>query len=218
MATRLSLRTDVRNEILEPTAGFWADSEINEWLQEANDDLTFVARIESSNSPYTFETVAGTDTYAMPSDFSRARLVSRETRAGSGQYVPLRAGRIDERVPDQSTPQSFYLWNATNLVLVPKPNIAMSMQVWYYKTSTQWADDTGVPDVPLIYHRLLKLYAIGIAKRKADDPAFQQYLADYEAGKNDMVQKLQDRGEAQQFQVVRDDWYMPQVPDPRTTP
>lgn len=209
------IRTNVRTEILEPTAGFWSDSEINRFINEAADDLTEAARVEAG--PQSIPLVAGTDNYALATDFGRTRYVERETNVGSGLYVPLRAGELADRRSEKAIPTSYFIYNG-RIYIAPTPDAAYNVRVWYYAAATTLVLDTDTPVIPTRFHRLLELFAVAQCKRKQNDPAYSTYIADYASGRADMIQKLTNRSQAQSFPVTRDDWYIPYMPDPRTLP
>ncbi|HEX7022642.1 MAG TPA: hypothetical protein VF171_07280 [Trueperaceae bacterium] len=196
----------MRSELIEPQPGFWTDDELNRWLDEADQDLTEAAQVEAG--PFGFSVEAGVEDYALPADF----LYARRVEVGG---VRLRPGRIDDRrlpsiedllsFPATGSPDTYFIY-AGRLHLSPVPAAGAQGSLWYYRGSLGLADDMAEPAIPARYHRLHILYAVAQAKRKADDPAYATYTADYTAGRLAMMQELRDRGEAERFAVVRDDW------------
>lgn len=209
------IRANVRTEILEPTAGFWTDSEINRFINEACDDLTEAARVEAG--PQSITLVAGTDNYALAADFGRTRYVERETNVGSGLYTPLRPAELADRRSEKAIPTAYFIY-AGRIYIVPTPDAAYGLRVWYYAAATTLALDTDTPTFPARFHRLAELFAVAQCKRKQNDPAYTTYIADYASGRADMVAKLAMRSQANGFMVVRDDWALPFTPDVRTLP
>ena len=215
MSTLVTIRTNVRTEIQEPTAAFWTDSEINRFINEACDDLVEAARVEVG--PSTITAVAGTESYALPVDFGRTRFVERETNVGSGLYTPLRAAELADRRSEKSIPSGYFIFNG-NIYLTPTPDNAYKIRVWYYAAHVTLVNDSDTPTFPARFHRLAELFTVGQCKRKASDPAYSTYISDYSVGRSDMLLKLAMRSQAQGFEVVRDDWASPFMPDPRSTP
>lgn len=201
MATLDELVARVRAEIIEPQPGLYTDPEIKSWLNEANDDLTEIYGVEAMT---TIVTASGTEFYAVPADFSRVLRVEREITPAGLDFRPLRALTESDRVEDKGTPVGYYVF-AGQIGLVPVPNVVANLNLYYFKKSTTLFSGTDVPVIPSQYHRLLYLYAVGMAKRKADDTAFQTYVSDYIAGRGDMLQKkFQSKFGAQSFPIVRD--------------
>lgn len=66
MATLASLRTDVRSRIVEPSADFFADSELNTWLNQGYKN--FAAETLWFEKIFGFSPTAGTEEYTLPSD------------------------------------------------------------------------------------------------------------------------------------------------------
>lgn len=218
MTTVATLITNVRNEIIEPTPGFWTDAEITKWLNEAYRELVTVAEMESVTTT-NFDTVADTELYNLASDFDRLVRVERETFAGSNVYKPMRQLTINERSDNSPfiypryypySPDAFYLWPRTgsdlfSVGLIPVPNESgIGIRVYYYqKAATLVSGDT--PILAEKYLRLMEQYAIAMAKTKADDPAFSVYLTHYSAGVTGLkIDILNRKRGATRFSQVRD--------------
>ncbi len=205
MPDRGTLRSQVRAEIVEPTAGFWSDAEINTWLGEADEELVRLADIEVEGAEIT--TSAGTASYTLATDFRRMRQV-RYSEDGGVTYSYLYPDTVECWTNTSGTPTHYFIL-AGKLYLSPVPNVAGKLQYIYLKKATAMTADTGVgstPTIPSEYHSLLVRYAVGQCKRKADDPAYVTYMRDYEAGKWAMVAELSAKGVSERRPVIRDDW------------
>jgi len=192
----LELRTAVRDELVEATPGFWTDDELDRWINDANRDLTEVAQIPGG--PYTFNTAAGTASYDPPSDFLKVRRLEVD----DAMLIPL---SLDRRMSGSGTPAFYYVYDG-KIYLVPTPDAVLGATLWYYKAASTLFADSDTPIIPEQFHRLIVVYAVGQAKRKADDPGYATYVQDYIAGRLDMQQKRSDEGQAERFSVVLDDW------------
>jgi hypothetical protein len=192
----LQLRTAVRAEIFEPTAGFWTDAELNTWIGDANDIATAAARVELE-PPYAFNTVAATASYALPADFSLVR------RLKVGDYDPY-PGTVEDILGTSGAPVR-YVVLGSKLYLDPIPDAVYASTLWYHRLAPALTETTS-PIIPARFHRLLVTYATGQAKRKADDPAYVTYMRDWDNGLRDMAAELSAKGQAERPWQVRDDW------------
>lgn len=187
------IRTAVRDEISEPTAGFWSNAEIDRWINRANYDLVDAAGIESA-SAQTITTIDGTESYSLASDAGLVEQVELVDKTDSTEFTILRPLSLEQRDTDgKSEPVGYYV-NGTKLFVVPVPDGVYTLRVWYTRAGVTLSADSDTPIIPARFHDLLTLFAVSQAKRKGDDPAYQTYLQDYVAGKEGMVAYLRSRG------------------------
>ena len=216
--TLSTLITEVRKEIQEPiqvtppsatNTGQWDDTEISGWLNDANQDLTEAAEIESPATVIT--TVAGTESYALPSDFLRIRRVEVQDQAASTLWAPLYQGSIDIRLPNtisgaitgRGRPASYFLY-AGLLYLVPIPDAVYSVNVFYYRRAPDLVVGSDTPIIDQRFHQVLREYAVARALQKIGEPGYITYDALYLAHKNAMVDNLDEERHTEGPQVVRD--------------
>lgn len=81
--TRLQLRTLVRKRLMETTAAFWTDSQINQWINDACRDLSYRTKCLRSNSYISTtdctQVVAGDGTFTGSSNTNEIQLTSINT-------------------------------------------------------------------------------------------------------------------------------------------
>ena len=80
MATLLELRTRVRDYLDEPVAAFWTDAQLNNWINQAYffAYMEFVQAFENYFATVVYQNItAGVDTYALPVNFDKFRLLER---------------------------------------------------------------------------------------------------------------------------------------------
>lgn len=212
MTTLANLVTQARDEVNEPTEGFWKDAEIKRWLNRANRELTRAYRLEAT-TPQTIDTVDGTESYALASDFGMP--IKVEIVDDTDDWRPLRRAQPWERIDGKDEPGAYYITEG-RLYLIPKPDAAYEIRVWYFRSAPQLSLDADKPVIPEDYHDLLVDYAVARAKQKDDDPAYTTYDARFEDGKTEMVRQRAERDEgADQPTVVRyvdDDWLVDSGP------
>lgn len=200
MSTRAQLRTQVRDEIVEPSPGFVSNDEIDRWLNDGLTDLIDVAGIEAS-STQSITTVNGTEAYALASGVGVVERVELLDKADTTEFVALRPMSVQERIDGKGSPVGFYVRDG-KLVLTPVPDDAYVLRVFSTRAGVTLDADSDVPIIPSRYQRLLVKYAVGESKRKGDDPAFVTYRQDYVAGREGMVSYLRDRGMAAGHRII----------------
>jgi hypothetical protein len=132
---------------------------------------------ESSND---YNTIAGTNLYALPTDFARVRSVRDTSRQQEMYAVGLRD--IDRSIASSGAP-IYYALDAANVHLYPTPDQSYPIEVRYWKLPTALVNDTDVPTIPADYHNLLIYSAVAECYRAEDDPATaQQWQALYDKG------------------------------------
>lgn len=206
MSALSALLANCRTEVVEPTAGFWSDAEFKAWLNIANNRLTTECELEST-SLTSISTVSGTELYNLASDFDRILRAEREIEDGSGNYRILTQLSVSDRLETKGTPLGYYLWQGSGVFqigLIPVPDLVKAVRVYYYVKATTLTADGDTPVIPSRYHHLLEKYAVAMALQKQQDPAFQVYLSQYEAGIIEMKRDVlnQQRG-ASQFQTIK---------------
>jgi hypothetical protein len=220
MATRplSTLITNVRTEILEPISqtppnsantGQWSDTEISNWLNEANQDLTEAAEIESPAA--NIVTVASTESYALPADFLRLRRVEIQDTAASTLWAPLVQMTIDQRLPNtisgaitgRGRPSGYFLY-AGQIYLIPIPDAVYTLNVFYYRRAPDLLISGDLPIIDQRFHFILEFYAEARAKQKIDDPGYVTYDARYAASRASMLAKLTEERNTEGPLVVRE--------------
>ncbi|MDI3298381.1 MAG: hypothetical protein QJR08_04335 [Bacillota bacterium] len=173
-----ALRSLVRSELQEPQAAFWSDSEINQYINEAVQDLGRVARIAARAQ---VSVSAGQALVSYPSDFQALRDVAWLDLTNA--LWPL--ARIRRGVePDTSsaTPTGF-IPDVGGIRLWPTPSAGGSLILAYWRRPARLSADTDTSDLPGDpgeIDRMIVDYAVARARRKDDDPAWVAYYQTYQ--------------------------------------
>lgn len=216
--TFATLITEVRKEIQEPAqvtppsgtnTGQWDDTELGNWINEANQDLTEAAEIESPATQIT--TVASTESYSLPSDFLRVRRVECQDTAASTLWAPLYQASIDVRLPNtisgaitgRGRPSAYFLY-AGLLYLIPIPDASYTLNVFYYRRAPDLVNGTDVPILDQRFHQVIEYYAMARALQKIGEPGYTTYDQRYNAGRLSMLAKLEEERSTEGPRVVRD--------------
>jgi hypothetical protein len=97
----------------------------------------------------TFNTVSGTETYALPAAFYKLRGV--DVRSGSGEWASLRPFNFNERnasndLSNYSISGSYFRYRVAgdNLMFNPPPQGIYNVKVWYTPVATKLSSDADV--------------------------------------------------------------------------
>lgn len=153
MAITLSeLRTQTRNRADMSQSEFVTDSElnfyINQSIRELHDILTDAYQSDYYMSTNTFNTVSGTDSYALPSDFYELRGV--DVKLNSNEWYTLKKFNFNERVRYKQSgswnysnaPYLRYRLNGNNIMFNPTPDSSnQTIRIWYTPVATELVND-----------------------------------------------------------------------------
>lgn len=199
MANLTSLITQVRSNVDEAAARFWADSEITQWLNDGVKDIgRRTEAIQSTSSSIAI--IAGTASYNLPSNLIRLhRLEFIPT--GSTQVYPVAVSTYEEmdsvwginQASQASYPSYAVMWGypggaATLTVQVfPVPSQAGVLKIYYYRVPVDMVAGGDIPEIPGGWDDILVHYAEYRAKRKAGNPTWQEAKQIYEEELQRMV-------------------------------
>jgi len=172
MATKLNfleLRTQVRVRLAEPTEGFFYDSEIDTWINQAQLDIA--KETDLLQGIFTGNTTAFDETYTLPDDcFSVLKAYSLL----NGGYKELENYSEDEYFSKEalvSTPTHYLVWQ-DSLYLYPTPATAVTngYRIRYCAMPPELANAADIPFLGYKrfypYHNIIVLYAAARGKEK----------------------------------------------------
>lgn len=146
---RVDLRRDLRDEFkTDPNGRIWQDRELNKFLGQAylkiQADTNFNLP-ENQAAPDTFDTVAGTQEYSLPSNFGRMNQVLISSSNYPLEEVEI--GALYQMFPQtvSGSPARYYLRN-DKIGLHPIPNAVQTITRIFVNRFTFPADDTTVID------------------------------------------------------------------------
>lgn len=150
--TRQNLRDDLRLELkIDPNGRIWSDSILNKNIEKARTKIQADGGHNWSfnDGEYSVSSVAGTATYALPSDF--VRLEEGQVRYNNTSVFPVDYARLKAQYPDltsQGQP-SFYYLRGANIGFFQVPNEVKTIDFCYRKKLTLFtadSDDSGMAD------------------------------------------------------------------------
>lgn len=215
MSTWATIRSGIRTELQEASAGFWSDAELLKWGNKAYSNLIKALRVEGTS---TLTLAAGTESYTLPTDFYLARRVEIQSTAGSvTNWINVLPYSLDLRRPGDPTvptlitgvPSGYYIFG-NKIYFVPIPDSAYSGTLYYFKNATPLAADGDSPAYPegviaTDFDDTIELFVCARALRKRSDASYTTYAGDYNSALAALTGDATDRGDAAPLQV-RDDW------------
>jgi len=197
MVTQAEAVTKVRERLDETTAATWTDAQLRGWINEAVRD---VARLSETIQSTATITITSTDitngVQEWTLDSTTLRVYRVEYKAtGQTNVYPLEYGDFNNldavwwtrKTISTGTPQMFTLWGyppQLKIVLYPKPALAGTLTVYYYKVPADLATDgtaaSTTLSVPNGWEDLVYEYVTYLALRRDRDPRWQEAKQAYD--------------------------------------
>lgn len=191
--TRTVLRNTIRKKIGESTAAYFEDSDLDQWIEDAQLDIVWKAKCKRQRSLAT--TVASTVRYSLStlvSDLLRIFKV-RVYDSSTTDWTKVKFATqefLDERFPGWMTanagPPEYYVYDVelNEFILYPKADTDQVgtnyLEIYNSIKPTAIANDSASPDLPTMLHPAVIDYVVatGLAARGYEDIAnnnWQQY-------------------------------------------
>lgn len=218
--TLLQLRTQARQRADMENSEFVSDSELNNYINASIAELHDIL-IQSYGSDYyvkssTFNTAAGTASYALPSDFYKLQGV--EAKVSGNSYITLKKFNFNERNRYETAivwnlagiPLARYRIIGSNMQFSPTPDQIVEIKLWYTPVATKLsADGDTLDDVNQFAEYVITDAAIKMMQKEESDVTILM------AQKQALLQRItyasqnRDAGEPESVQDItaEDDWY-----------
>lgn len=203
--TPAQIETSARRRYNSESSTFWSQDEVFKTIWEAECILAREGLVIESTSTTT--TVAGTQSYAFPTD---ASAMKRITYNGN-KLKPINMREDDaltlnnQATTAQGTPTYYFEWNRT-VYLRPIPDSALTLKYWFYAEPTLLTTASTTLDVPSDFHQYLIDYVCSIMAAKDENLRMASW---YEAKWLDGVMKAKSwsrrRRSTDQFGNVQDE-------------
>lgn len=186
--TRTTLITQARQILNEPTAQFWTDAELGDWVDQATLDISTKAHCVELQAPVTL--VPNVQAYAVPTGAVGIEAVLLEGKS----LAKLRARQFGFVSDSNDTRPTSYAHWAGHLHFYPIPADDFSVAVQY------WGTTADVDLLPEGYEDLVLLYVLRNARLKEEKyPAAAQlhamYLSELQFQRVDMQEREPDTKE-----------------------
>lgn len=185
--TRATAVTAVRERLNESLAGFWTDTELTRWINEGTREVC--RRTECLRTQDTVSAVAGTATYALPTDAIRVHRVEYMQTGAIIRYPldPVEVNAVDalgwSNTQTRGIPQFFVTWGyagAATLHVFPKPATAGEFTIWYYRLPVEVVEDEDTLDMPEGWQDVVYDYCEYMARMKDKDQQWQAAKAQFD--------------------------------------
>ena len=183
--------TEIRSLIDEPNPQFWSNAELTTFINQGCEN--FAQRTRTLRTKETISVVANTQNYTAPPDmYALYRVEFQPTATGQVFIYPLEfmgynemdsAWGVYQTFP-AAWPQQYTLWGnppTLTIRLFPVPNQVGNLFVFGYREPVAAVTGTDLVDVLQGYEEAIIEYATYKAKRKDNDPTWQEAKAQYEA-------------------------------------
>lgn len=156
--TLLEMRTMLRRRVGNPTTAQVADASLNTFLNLAMREIQNKYRFAQGRSLYSFNTVNGTRSYALPANAASIMYVRDATSEDKLQKLDdEEIARLTE-VTTTGTPV-FYYRDGNNLLLHPTPDGVYAMVAKLKVAITELSADGDTPAIPASWHYGIVLLA-----------------------------------------------------------
>ena len=194
MPDRAAIRDWVREQTLIESDD-WSDDKINNVINQGLRVLATKFKWPWLAASTTLSTVAGTTTYAMPSDLTHTAAITHQTKpqrlveVAPHQILGPRGGDLPS-----GAPTSYYI-HGSNIYLDKVPTEAATYD-WLYFTQVSVLDnDTDVPAFAEEFHLVLADYAIAQAwQREEDFTKADEAMEAFDSGVERMAVYYLDKG------------------------
>lgn len=199
---RSEIRTQVRALLNESTAGFWSDTNLNGYINMANQRVNSIianTREDYFTTTSTFNTIAGTQSYQFPVDCRFVRRLEHYS-VTDASYID----KLDELKFPRTEAQGAWNFSApgkpvgytvfgSQFNLAPIPDDVYPMRLYYDARKDDLALDTEVPLSPTDFHDMIVYWTCVLAsvQNKESSADFSSLFTTRNA---ELVQSLLSRG------------------------
>lgn len=151
---------ELRAAVQERTGVDYGVNALNSVINEALADIANEGDWPWLETEATFDTVQGTEGYALPASYSRTRVV-----AMNGETIDARSPRDFE---NDASSEGFTV-RGNNLVLAPVPSRVATVTHVYFQAEPPLIADTDTPLLPAQYHPAVVNYAASIVLERVGE-------------------------------------------------
>lgn len=207
METLSTLRGRVRVRVDEASAQFWADTDLDQWINEAARDIA--RRSETLQATTEFDATADTQEYTLPTDVIKVHRAEYANNTDRDTVTPLEYRDYNtmdsvwwsQQVQSRGDPYWFTMWGfppSLKMVVYPTPSdtVTNGFKVFYYRLPAAATTDGDNIEIPQGWEDLAEDYCEYMALRKDGDPRWQEAKQLYEQkidGFIDMTRRWTDQ-------------------------
>ncbi len=202
--TFLELRQLVSYWLDDLQLAYFTEPQVNRFLNNAQRELQKKLLNAGQNYylvPVQTTTVINQSDYVLPDDFeklNRLELITAGTAPPNEGINPISSVTLNQKDMVSNIPGTScaYYLKKNRLVLIPAPNQALTLRMYYSPRVDDMSLDTDVPDAPEQYHEYIALLAAydGLLKDGRDPSTLATKIAYYEKMLSDDAQERQIDG------------------------
>ena len=170
------MRTKLRRKIGNPTTTDVPNSELNDFLNDAQEYISDRYNFHMGRTLYAFNTVAGTKRYALPADAVAVIKVGNRT---DRKWIRKLDNRDQFRAENQDTdvtgPPERYSRMRDWIQFWPIPDAVYSIGLFYKNAMASLVNDNDESPLPVTWHNGIVLYARYLFYDERQDYAKAQY-------------------------------------------
>src|SRR3989304_6359844 len=199
---RSAIRSFIRTFLNEATEGFWLDTELNTFINLANQKVNIL--IDNIDEDFfttskTFQTTANSKTYAWPSDCKRIRRIEHYNASDASDIT-----RLDEITFPRTEMQGDWPFSASgkprryqvrgaNFDLLPIPDAVYTMKIYYDQRQTDLLQETDSPISPIDFHDMVAIWATILACPKDPDRDSTEFKTLWDNRESDLILAISGR-------------------------
>ena len=196
------LRTSMRNLLNEATPGFWSNAQLDAYINLAQTRVNSI--ISSTRQDYfttitTFQTVAGTRSYAFPTSCKYIRRIEIYDTADANNIIKideLKFPRLEANgdwLFTKNAQPKRYVITGTQFDLLPIPDSVYDMRVYYDMLPNPLSIDVDTPTIPADFHDMIVFWACLLAKKQNEDDDMG-FASLFNIRKSELIESLINRG------------------------
>lgn len=194
--TLVNLRDDVETRLGDTTNTIWAEAELTSYIKEGYDELCLTTEMLWKRSTTAITDVAGTATYALPSDFYKMERATWRNR----KMEPWTAREARQKSPYyQTTRGTVYAYvmemdglQTIRLVMVPATSGSNTV-IEYFRRGADLAADGTALDIPDRYTDYVVWYALARALERDGKGQDSEMATHYNSRYLDGVKRIRKR-------------------------
>ena len=167
--TLLQLRTSVRANVDEPTAGYWSDSDITGFINQAIRYVNRKTMYLIDGTPSTIDFVASQRAYSLDAACTGAERIVMMLDANNNPIRPISFGTarnndkdfIDGETADGNTYPKYWYKVGVSIAFLPIPVASKTAGAtyWFLKTPTELGEDTDASPLSTEYDDMVEWWA-----------------------------------------------------------
>jgi len=183
------------------TDGFYSDPDLDTLINDGNQRLNrAIANIQPEffTVSSTFQTIADTKAYALPTDFQKMVRLEKYLPADPSDIVKLVEANFPRieggggwPVTRSGVPYSYFI-RSNQMEFIPIPDGVYDIRIYYSNAKPKLLLGADLPSPPEDFHDMIALHAVVFALLKNSEPSLE-FQRLYDRRQNELMESIQDR-------------------------